>query len=161
MAENIIQRTDLPVAASTIKDDRTGTTVALFPANADVTTTWHGVITQTSPGVLTGIAGDTSNFIPGGAIPSRFRIYNPLVASTGATITVGIDTTSTYFLNAFAVSTLAAGQGQLIPQTVANLFVALANMPVGQAHQVTGFYAQTATAVGGGPFFVEIDYYLP
>ena len=141
-------------------DDRSGNRSLHMQPNSRVKTTLIGVITQTSPGVITGLGGDTNMSLPGGAIPMALRYFSGVPASTGATITVGIDTTSTYFLNAQSVATLALN-GQQVPQGATSLGLALANLPIGQAHNVTGFFAQTATSPGGGPWFVEIDYYLP
>lgn len=142
-------------------DDRSGNNSLHMQSNSRVLTTWIGKITQTSPGVLQGMGGDTTATLPSGAVPVNFNFYSPLQASTGATITVGLDTTSTFFLNASSVATLALGKGQQSPVSVTNLFAALAGLPVGTAHTLTGFYSETATSGSGGPFFIEIDYYVP
>ena len=131
-------------------------------ANARVKTTLMGVITQTSPGVITGLGGDTAMSLPSGAIPTGVRYFGKLPASTGATITVGYDTTTNNILSAASVATLALAGVQVPNAPALALFAALPVLPAGQSHPVTGFYAETATAsAGGGPWYVEIDYYLP
>ncbi len=156
------QETNQPVESMGYVADQKQARVAHFAANARIKTTLMGVITQTSPGVMSGLGGDTSLSLPGGAIPTAVRYYGGSVpASTGATITVGYDTTNNNILNAVSVATLALAGVQVPNAPTLPLFVPLPTLPAGQAHPVTGFYSQTATAPGGGPWYVEIDYYLP
>lgn len=146
------------VAAAAFHDDASGNNSLHMMANARILTTVQFKITQTSPGIVTGIGGNTSLAIPGGAVPCGIRFYANTGANTAATITIGIDTTSTYFLNGAAVST----NGQHFPTTQAlNLFAALAGVPNGFAHTITGFYAETATSATGTIVTGEIDYYVP
>lgn len=161
MAIEIKQDTTQVTGSLDLVDDKSGANVMHFAANARSMTTLIGKITQTSPGVITGMGGDTALSLPGGSIPVSIQVYSAVPASTGATITVGIDTTTTYFLNALSVATLALNGQQVPAATASNLFTQLATLPIGQSHSVNGFYAQTATAPGGGPWFVMIDYYLP
>lgn len=161
MGIEITQSSRQATPSASLIDDKTGGNTLHLAANSRVKTTLIGQITQTSPGVMTGLGGDTSLSLPGGAVPTTIRVFSNVPASTGATITVGIDTTSTYFLNALSVATLAASGQQLPTGISSGLYTALAAVPIGSAHAVTGFYSQTATAPGGGPWFVEIDYYLP
>lgn len=142
-------------------DDRFGANLMHMQANSRVLTTLIGVISQTSPGVITGLGGDTTMSLPGGAVPINLSYYGLTQASTGATISVGLDTTSGYFLNSQQVNSLLNGKNVQNPQNVLNLFTALAALPVGQAHAVTGFYSETATSGSGGPWYVQIDYYRP
>ncbi len=160
MAHELKQGSQEATGTASYQDDRTGNRSLHMAANARIKTTLIGQITQTSPGVITGLGGDTTLSLPGGAVPIGVRYFSGVPASTGATITVGIDTTSTYFLNAQSVATLALN-GQQVRAGATTPGVALANLPVGAGHNVTGFFAQTATSPGGGPWFVEIDYYLP
>lgn len=146
------------MASAAFVDDQSGNNSLHMQANARQLTTIQGRVTQTSPGVIVGTGGNTQMSMPGGAVPCGIRFYANTGANTAATITVGIDTTSTYFLNGAALST----PGQHIPTTNAlNLFAALAGLPVGQSHVVSAFYAETATSATGTITWVEIDYYVP
>lgn len=156
MAIELKQGGSQPTATAAFDDDKSGASVLHMAANAKVKTTLIGVITQTSPGVITGLGGDPILNIPGGATPAGIRFYSSIGANTGATITVGIDTTSAYFLNGQSVST----PGEHLPTTAAlNLFAALALLPLGSAHVITGYYSETATTNNGALNYVEIDYY--
>ena len=95
-------------------------------------------------------------------MPTALRYFgtNNANASSG-TLTIGIDTTTNYFLNGQNVANAPTGKGQQVPQAATNLFLALAGLPVGQSHKITGYYAETATSTFGGPWYVEIDYYKP
>ena len=161
MGVELRQETNQASPSAGFVEDRFQARVAHLPANARIKTTWIGQITATSPGAITGLGGDTSLGIPGGAVPTDLRFFSPVAASTGATITIGLDTTSTYFLNALSVNALANGQGQQLPANPSNLFAALAALPIGSVHTMSGFFAQTATALGAGPYYIELDYYLP
>ncbi len=145
-----------------IIDDRSGNRALHAQPNARNLTTWHGVISQTSPGVIVGLGGDTGANLPGGAIPVALRYFGLKNAGvTSGTLTVGIDTTSTYFLNAQNVANQPTGQGQQEPVGVTNLFLALAQLPLGLNHNVTATYAESGTSGSGGPWYVAIDYYVP
>lgn len=161
MGHELRQRNIGAVSGASFVDDQSGNNSLHMQANARIVASLNGQISQTSPGVITGTGGNTSMSLPSGAVPIGISFYSNLQASTGATISVGIDTTSGYFLNAQSVATLALGKGQQIPVGATNLYAALAALPLGQAHTVTGFYAETATSGSGGPFFVSIDYYVP
>ena len=161
MGIEIRQETNQASESAGLVSDQKQARVMHLAANARIKTTLMGVITQTSPGVMTGLGGDTSLSLPGGAIPTAIRYYGLVQASTGATITVGYDTTTNNILNAVSVATLALAGVQTPNAPGLSLFQPLPVLPVGQAHPVTGFYSQTATAPGGGPWYVEIDYYLP
>lgn len=150
----------LPDGALVVDDDKTGNRNLYMGSNTRIFSSWIGKITATSPGVIVGTGGDTGNGLPGNAVPIGVSYYAPNAGSTGGTITVGIDTTSTYFLNAASVAALASVLQQS-PQAVTNLFTQLAALPQGQKHNMTGFFAQTATSTAAGPFFVRIDYYVP
>lgn len=143
-------------------DDRTGNRSLHLQPDARVFTTAYGVITETSPGVITGLGGDPVMKLPGGAIPTALRYWGAKNSNTTTgTISVGIDTTAAYFLSAQNVADLPTGQGVQQPRAVLNLFTALALVPVGSAHLITGAYAESATSTFGGPWYVAIDYYLP
>ena len=157
MGIELKQGSGQPTFTAAFDDDKSGASILHMAANAKVKTTLLGVITQTSPGVLTGLGGDTQLSMPGGAIPLAVRYFSGVPASTGATITLGIDTTNNYLLNGQSVATLALN-GQQVPAAALNLGVALALLPLGIAHNVTGFFGQTSTSPGGGPWYVEIDY---
>jgi hypothetical protein len=158
MAIELKQGSKEPTASAAFDDDKSGSSVLHMAANAKIKTSLIGIITQTSPGVIVGLGGDTALSIPGGATPIGLRYFGAIPASTGASITIGIDTTSNYFLNGQSVATLALS-GQQLPQLALNLGVPLALLPSGQAHPLTGYFSQTATSPGGGPWFVEIDYF--
>jgi len=162
MAINEIQDASGPVAAAAFVDDDSGARVQHMAANSRNLTTLMLRITRTSPGVVSGLGGDNAVTIPGGAIPTGIRLFSALEGSTGATVSLGLDNvTSNHFLSGYSVATLAAGRGQLTPNGATNLHVALPLMALGQAHTIVGRYAETATSPGGGPFYFEIDYYLP
>lgn len=142
-------------------DDKTGSRGMHVQPDARVFTTVYGVITETSPGVITGLGADPVMKLPGGAIPAALRYWGANNSNTtSGTISIGIDTTSTYFLNGQNVANAPTGKGQQLP-AVTNLFAALALLPVGSSHLITGVYAETATSTFGGPWYVAIDYYLP
>lgn len=142
-------------------DDKTGNRSLHMQANSRVLTTLIGVITQTSPGVIQSLAGDTSLSLPAGSVPVNLSFYGAKNAgTTSGTISVGIDTTSTYFLNAANVANAPTGLGQQTPAG-SNLFLALALAAPNGAHVLTGSYAESATSGSGGPWYIEIDYYLP
>jgi hypothetical protein len=158
MGVELRQETNQPSETAGFVADQKQARIAHMQANARILTTIQGTITQTSPGVITGTGGDTTMSLPGGAVPCGIRYFNNIGANTAATITVGIDTTSAYFLSAQAVTI----PGQHVPTAAAlNLFTPLAALPIGQAHTVTGSYAETATSATGTISYVEIDYYLP
>lgn len=166
MGINERQRSDLPYEALDMVSDKKGTNVSFMSDNTRNLTSLLGVITQTSPGVLQSLSGsgafpNTSPLqLPGGAVPVAFIIQGKAGAATAlATISIGLDTTSTYFLQTSVSAVAGGGIGQLIPRETAQLYTALAAMPVGQAHTVTGFYAEAGTSGSGGPWFVEIDFY--
>lgn len=145
-----------PTPTAAFDDDKSGASILHMAANAKVKTTLIGQITQTSPGVIVGLGGDSALAMPGGATPAGIRFYTNTGANTAATITIGIDTTSTYFLNGQSVST----PGEHFPTTAAlNLFAPLATVPLGTAHALTGYYSETATSGTGTIVSVEIDYY--
>lgn len=142
-------------------DDKTGNRSLHMQSNSRVLTTLIGVITQTSPGVITSMSGDASLSLPGGAMPASIGFYGVKNAgTTSGTISVGIDTTSTYFLNGSNVANAPTGLGQQNPAG-SNLFTALALLPVGSSHILTANYTETATSGSGGPWYVQIDYYIP
>lgn len=148
--------------AFAVIDDKSGSRGLHLQPNARINTTFHGVITETSPGVLAGIGPDTGTGLPGGAIPVALRFFGALNSNTtSGTLSIGIDTTSTYFLNAANVANAPTGKGQQTPQGATNLFTALALLPVGSFHLLTAIYAETATSTFGGPWYVDIDYYVP
>lgn len=143
-------------------DDKSGNNSLHMQANSRVLTTLIGVLSQTSPGVLIGTGGDTSMTLPPGAVPVDISIFGQKNAgTTSGSIVLGIDTTSNYFLASYNVANAPTGLGQQSPSTVANMFLALAGLPAGFSHQVTGSYSETATSGSGGPWFVMIDYYKP
>lgn len=158
MGIELRQETNQPSETAGFVSDAKQARVAHMQANARILATLQFQITQTSPGVVTGLGGDTIASLPGGAVPCGIRFYVSKGANTAATITVGIDTTSAYFLSAAAVNL----PGQTFPTAAAlNLFNALAVLPVGSAHLLTGSYAETATSATGTVVSGEIDYYLP
>lgn len=162
MGVEIRQETNEPSPAASLVEDTKQARIAHLQANSRIKTTLIGKITQTSPGVISGLGGDTTMSLPGGAIPTDLRFFGQVGASTAlATISVGIDTTSTYFLNAVTVSGAANGTGQFTPNGATNLYTQLALLSSGLAHAVTGFYTEAGTSGSGGPFYVEIDYYKP
>ena len=156
MGIELKQGTSQPTRTAAFDDDVSQASVLHMAANAKVKTTLIGQITQTSPGVITGVGGDTALSLPGGAVPAGIRYNVSKGANTAATITIGIDTTSAYFLSGAAVNL----PGMLYPTTAAlNLFAALAAVPLAMAHSLTGYYAETATSATGTVVSVEIDYY--
>lgn len=148
--------------AFAVIDDKTGSRGIHVQPDARNFTTVYGVITETSPGVITGIGADPVMKLPGGAIPVAMRYWGLKNSNTtSGTISVGIDTTAAYFLSSQNVADLPTGQGVQQPRAVLNLFSALALLPVGSSHLITGAYAETATSTFGGPWYVAIDYYVP
>lgn len=141
-------------------DDQTGNRGLHLAANARIKTTLMFSISRTAPGAPTGLGGDTTVTIPGSAVPTDIRYFSAAGDSqTGATITIGLDnTTSNYFLSTTNVSDFS---GQQIPTAAKNLFTALPIMPVGTPHTIVGHYSQAGTSATGGPWYFEIDYYLP
>lgn len=161
------QRTDLPFEAADVVSDRKQNSVTFYSDNTRNLTSLLGVITQTSPGVLQSLSGsgtvsNTSPLqLPPYAVPVQFIIQGKLGAATAnATIQIGLDTTTNYFLQTSVSNVGGGGSGQLIPRETAQLYTALAALPSGQAHTVTGFYAEAGTSGSGGPWYVEIDFYV-
>lgn len=146
MAHELKQGSSQPTPTASFVDDRTGNRSLHMQANARVITTFVGQIASSSASLVS-LGGDTTASLPGGAVPTHIRIYSP---STSPTVSVGIDTTSTYFVNSAAI----AGGSTVLP-TVANLYTALATLPTGVAHALTG------TTNKGFAVYLEIDYYLP
>lgn len=161
MGQELKQGSGGSVPSAAFVDDQSGNNSLHMAANSRVYTTLIGQISQTSPGVITGMGGNASMTLPRGAMPVGLTYYGLTQASTGGSITIGIDTTSTYFLNGQNVGSLATGKGLQNPVSVTNLFLALALSPVGSSHLVTGYYSETATSGSGGPWYVAIDYIVP
>ena len=144
-------------------DDKTGNRSLLMAANSRVKTTLMFKLSQTSPGVLVGSGADTRVALPGGAIPVALRYFGLINdAVTSGAVTIGLDnTTSNYFLSSQNVANLPTGQGQQTPTGATNLFLALPPMPEGVLHDIVGHYSVTGTSTSGGPWYFELDYYLP
>lgn len=150
------------VTASAFVDDQSATNLLHMQGNSRVLTTLIGVISQTSPGSIIGTAGDTRMLLPGGAVPVNLTYFGSKNAgTTSGSIIVGLDTTSNYFLASQNVANQTTGQGSQGPTAVTGLFVALAGIPAGTSHVVTGAYSESATSGSGGPWYVQLDYYLP
>lgn len=161
MGINERQRTDLPFSAVDAVDDKSGNNCGFMAANARNLTSLLGVITQTSPGSIQSLSGAPLGF-PGGAVPVNFTIFGKLGSSQASgQINIGLDTTTNYFLTTSVSSGSGGGIGYLIPRETAQLFTAMANLPVGRQHTLTAYYTETATSTGGGPWYVEIDFYTP
>jgi len=162
MSHEKIQGSKHAVSTASFQDDASGNRSLHMAANARNLTTLHLKITQTSPGVVQGMGGDTRATLPGGAIPVCLRVYGFLNdAVTGATISIGLDNvTSAHFLSSYNVANAPTGLGQTTP-SANNLFAAIPIMPLGQDHTIVGHYAVAGTSAGGGPWFCAIDYYLP
>src|SRR5690348_4231018 len=110
-------------------DDRTGNRDIHMQSNARVTTSLLFSISRSSPGAPTGLGGDTTATLPGGAVPVALYYYGSANDSTtGATITIGLDTTSNYFMAATNVANATTGLGQQNPSG-SNLFTQLALLP--------------------------------
>ena len=162
MAQELIQGSRNAVSGASFQDDASGNRSLHMAANARNLTTLHFKITQTSPGVVQGMGGDTRVTLPGGAIPVGLRVYGFLNdAVTGASISIGLDNvTSAHFLSSYNVANAPTGLGQTTP-SANNLFAAVPVMPLGQDHTIIGRYAVAGTSTSGGPWFCSIDYYLP
>lgn len=101
--------------------------------------------------------------IPKGAIPTALRVYSTTASNAASTATLSIGKTGTaaHYLSAFDIKTTGTGSGlqDLDKAVPLNLFV------VGSATaslQIIGTYAETGTAsTTGGPWTVEMDYYVP
>ena len=161
MAQELTQSSTDGTGAAAFIDDKTGNRSLHMVANARIVTSLIGVMSQTSP-TLVGLGGDTVMTLPPKAVPIALTIFGKAGAATAnATIQIGLDTTTNYFLSTSVSNVGGGGVGYLIPRETAQLFTALANLPIGQAHAVTGNYAEAGTSGSGGPWYVEIDYYLP
>lgn len=142
-------------------DDNTGNRSLHLQPNSRVNGSLMFSLSRAAPGAPTGLGGSTAVTLPGGAVPVSIGFYGAANDSqTSATISIGIDTTSTYFLNAQNVANAPTGLGQITPAG-SNLFTALAALPLGAVHTVTGSYSVTGTSATGGPWYFAIDYYVP
>lgn len=142
-------------------DDKTGNRDLHMQPNSRVSTSLFFSISRTAPGAPTGLGGDTNVNLPGGAVPVALYYFGAANDSTtGATITIGLDTTSNYFMAATNVANAPTGLGQQNPSG-SNLFTQLALLPAGGVHNVTGFYSVSGTSTTGGPWYFGIDYYVP
>lgn len=103
--------------------------------------------------------GTVKGFLPGGATPAQIRYFGPTTSNSATTssLSIGIDTTSNYFLTATDVKgpTGLGYQTPVPPSIMATIFVPLPS----NDHPVLAGYAESATSTGGGPWSVEIDYY--
>lgn len=135
-------------------DDQTANTVAYIDGTSRTLVKKIGQITRTT-------TSDTDLFtLPANAVPTSLRIFSGTASNAGttATINVGLGSTSGYFLSGFDVKTSTSGAGQVVPNAAAELFTGIG----ADALSVTGKYAETGTAsTTGGPWNVEIEYYLP
>ncbi len=98
--------------------------------------------------------------LPKAAVPTRLSLASATASNAGTTATVSVGTaaTSNYFLNGFDVKG-STGSQQVFPTSATKLHAAVdsANDTV-----IVGLYAETgATSSGGGPWGVQMDYYLP
>lgn len=144
-------------------DDRSGNRSLHMQANSRVKTTLMFSLSRDAPGAPTGLGGDTRVTLPGGAIPTALRMFGVANdATTAASITLGLDnTTSAHFLSSYNVANAPTGLGQQIPQGATNMFTALPVMADTQAHDIIGRYSVAGTSATGGPWYFELDYYVP
>lgn len=142
-------------------DDKTGNRDLHMQPNSRINGTLMFSLSRGSA-VPTGLGGDTNVTLPGGAVPVAIYYYGAANDSvTGSTLTIGLDTTSNYFMAATNVANATTGLGQQTPSG-SNLFTQLALLPAGGVHSVTGLYsAGGATSASGGPWYFAIDYYVP
>lgn len=163
MGIELKQGSTQPTATASFQDDASGARIAHLGANTRIPSHLQFKIDQTSPGALQGLGGDTQVTIPGGAIPIKLSIWGKLNSNTTTgTISLGLDNiTSNHFLSSYNVADVPTGQGQQLPRAALNFFAALPLMPVGQAHTIVGRYSESATSTFGGPWFVDLEYYLP
>lgn len=163
MSIEIVQDGAGTTGTAALVDDQSGARIMHAAANSRVLTSLMFSLSRTAPGAPTGLGGDTSVTLPGGAIPVALRMWGAANDSTtGATVSVGLDNvTSNHFLSSYNVANAPTGSGQQVPQAVTNLFAALPLMPRGQSHNIIGRYAVAGTSSSGGPWYFELDYYLP
>lgn len=138
-------------------DDQTANTVGYMDGTSRMAVKKVGSITRTT-------TTDTTLFtIPGNAVPTKLNIFGSAASNAGttATINVGLNSTSAYFLSGFDVKTTTSGAGQVLPNAATNLQASVGSTVSPQV-PVTGKYAETGTAsTSGGPWYVELEYYVP
>lgn len=144
-----IVRQELDIGAEQIVDSATGNIVSYIDPTSTAVVTKRASLARTN-------TSSTSLFVlPARAIPVDLRIWGGTESNAGttATVEIGITGTANYFTSTLDVK----GQNGKIPTTaVANLYVELSS-----ATQVVGVYAETGSASSaGGPWWVEIDYYV-
>lgn len=160
MSTELVQNTGTAGGAGFV-DDKSGNRALHFASNARINTTLMFSISRTAPGSPTGLGGDTTTTLPSGAVPVAIYYYGAANdATTGATITIGLDTTTNYFMAATNVANATTGNGQQTPAG-SNMFTQLALLSAGASHAVTGYYSVAGTSATGGPWYFGIDYYVP
>lgn len=138
-------------------DDQTANTVGYMDGTSRVLVKKIGTISRTT-------TTDTTLFnIPGNAVPTKLSLFGSAASNAGttATINVGLNSTSNQFLSGFDVKTSTTGAGQVLPNGATNLQASVGSTVSPQV-PVTGKYAETGTAsTSGGPWYVEMEYYVP
>jgi hypothetical protein len=150
---NIRHLTDETIGNQRVQvDDQTGNTVEY----ADATT--RAVMSKIGSLARTDTSAKNLFVLPIGAVPIAAIVWWGANSNAGttATVSVGITGNNTYFVNALSVASGANGTRAV---SASNLFAAQSTSAV---TQVTGIYAETGTAsTSGGPFYVQIDFYVP